>query len=128
MKILLIEDEPHVRIALSRSLAAWGYQVEEQVTARDALAAVQTSHYDLLILDVNLPDATGWEVLRGLPATVCAHAPVVVISAVPPSVLRLREFRPFGVLHKPFPIEALHRLVRSAECGDPASVAGAETD
>lgn len=128
MKILLIEDEPHVRIALSRTLTAWGYQVVEQVTVRAALTAVKTSHYDLLILDINLPDATGWDVLMGLPSTPCARTPVIVISAAPPSVSRLREFRPFGILHKPFPIEALHRLVRNVESGDPASVIGTEAD
>ncbi len=37
--------------------------------------------------------------------------PVVVLSAVPPNPVRVREFRPFGVLHKPFPIDALLRLI-----------------
>ena len=36
---------------------------------------------------------------------------MIVISAIPPSVARLREFRPFAVLYKPFPIDSLIRLV-----------------
>jgi DNA-binding response OmpR family regulator len=40
--------------------------------------------------------------------------PVVVLSAVPPNPTRVREFKPFGVLHKPFPMDALLRLIRSA--------------
>jgi hypothetical protein len=40
--------------------------------------------------------------------------PVVVMSAVPPNPARVREFQPFGVLYKPFPIDALLRLIRAA--------------
>ncbi|HEU0164443.1 MAG TPA: response regulator [Thermomicrobiales bacterium] len=128
MRILLVEDEPHVRIALSRTLIAWGYQVTEAATGRDALATLAAAAFDLLILDVNLPDATGWDVMRGLSTTPSAQSPVIVISAVPPSSARIREFRPFGVLMKPFPIEALHRLVRNAEAGEPAHAVGTESD
>jgi hypothetical protein len=48
--------------------------------------------------------------------------PAVIVSAVPPSATRVKEFRPLGVLHKPFPIEALLRLVRNAE-GPPSGEA-----
>jgi DNA-binding response OmpR family regulator len=120
MAILLVDDETRLRQTLARSLAARGYQIDEAATYRDAVAAANRHDYDLLLLDVNLPDATGWDVLREL-AAAGRSIPTVVLSAVPPSAKRIKEFRPVGVLHKPFPIDALLRLVRSVSDRAPAS-------
>lgn len=114
MSILLVDDEARLRRTLARSLAARGYRVDEAATHREAVAAATGHAYDLLVLDVNLPDATGWDVLRDL-AAVGRRVPTVVISAVPPSAKRVKEFRPLAVLHKPFPMDALLRLVQAAE-------------
>jgi DNA-binding response OmpR family regulator len=111
--ILLVEDEPRLRQTLARSLAGREFQVVEATTAAGAIAMATGECFDLMVLDVNLPDATGWDVLRGL-RSVERELAVVVISAVPPNPARVREFRPFGILHKPFPIDALLRLIHSA--------------
>ena len=114
MSILLVDDETRLRQTLARSLAARGYRVDEAATCRDAIAAASDRPYDLLLLDVNLPDATGWDVLRQLAAT-GRRVPTVVFSAVPPSAARVKEFRPLAVLYKPFPMDALLRVVRAAQ-------------
>lgn len=114
--ILLVDDEPRLRRALALSLRGRDYRVTEATTAAEAVAAATTHRYDLMLLDVNLPDATGWDVLRALRDT-GRDLPVVVLSAVPPNPQRIKEFAPAGVLHKPFPIDALLRLIRVA-CGD----------
>jgi VCBS repeat-containing protein len=111
MDILLIDDELHVRRALARSLDAWGHTATEVDTTSAAVAALRAGEFDLIVLDVNLPDGTGWDVLRAIHSTPNDDVPVIVISAIPPSVARLREFRPFAVLYKPFPIDSLIRLV-----------------
>ncbi len=97
-------------------LTAHGHHVDQAGSCQEAVEAIGKVDYDLLCLDVNLPDATGWDVLRRLRAD-GRSVPAVVFSAVPPSASRVREFRPLGVLHKPFPIDALLRLVRQAENG-----------
>jgi DNA-binding response OmpR family regulator len=112
--ILLVDDELRLRQALARSLTAHGHRVDQAGTCLEAIAAAERTTYDLLCLDINLPDATGWDVLRKLRAN-GRSMPAVVFSAIPPSASRVREFRPFGVLHKPFPIDALLGLVRQAE-------------
>jgi DNA-binding response OmpR family regulator len=124
--ILLVEDEPRLRQTLARSLAGRNFQVVEATTAGGAIAAVTDRRFDLMLLDINLPDATGWDVLRGLRRAE-RQLPVVVMSAVPPNPARVREFRPFGILHKPFPIDALLRLIRSA-CAATEPRRGAEHD
>jgi DNA-binding response OmpR family regulator len=117
--ILLIEDEYRLRRTLARSLEARGFSVEEAATAAEAAAATRRSAHDLALLDVNLPDATGWELLRDLREQGW-KTPVIVLSAVAPNPRRVREFQPHGVLLKPFPMDALLRLIRSG-CGmDPA--------
>lgn len=111
--ILLVEDEPRLRQTLARSLTGRNFDVVEATTAAEAIAAATADRFDLMLLDVNLPDATGWDVLRQLRRD--GHElPVVVLSAVPPNPSRVREFKPFGILHKPFPIDALLRLIRAA--------------
>lgn len=111
--ILLVEDEPRLRQTLARSLAGRDFQVVEATSAAEAIMTATAQRFDVMLLDVNLPDATGWDVLRAL-----RHGdrelPVIVMSAVPPNPARVREFKPFGVLYKPFPIDALLRLIRAA--------------
>jgi DNA-binding response OmpR family regulator len=114
MAILVVDDEPRLRQAIVRSLAARGHEVDQAATCAEAIDAAKSRDYDLMLLDVNLPDATGWDVLRELRAEGKAM-PTVVVSAVPPSAARVREFGPLGVLHKPFPMDALLRLVGLAE-------------
>lgn len=117
--ILLVEDEHRLRLTLARSLKARQFEVIEAASAAEAIAMVAAGRFDLLLLDINLPDATGWDVLRQLRRD--RHAlPVVVISAVPPNPARMREFTPFAILYKPFPIDALLRLVRAACTGQAA--------
>ena len=132
MRIVLAEDEAHVQLALRRALEAWGYEVEVCGTAAETIAALDAHDHsrpaDVLVLDVNLPDATGWDVLRAIQARGDIRTAVIVVSALPPRSERIREFQPYAVLHKPFPIESLRRLVRNAEAGNPARMPSTEAD
>lgn len=107
-QILLVEDNPGIRLALSRALESHGHSVAQ---ASDAIVALTSANFDVLVLDINLPDMTGWDVLRHIASDDMPPMPLIVMSAVPPSVARLREFRPIGVLAKPFPVDVLHRMV-----------------
>ncbi len=109
-RVLVVEDEALLRGIIARNLASRGCEVRETATAAEALAALQAELPDLLLLDINLPDRTGWDVLREL-AAAGKQVPTVVLSAVRVSPARLAEFRPLAYLPKPFPIEALLRLL-----------------
>lgn len=113
LKILVVEDEGVLRRVIARNLVAQGHNVVEAATASDALQALAADEIDLLLLDINLPDLTGWEILRLLRGRTQA-VPTVVISAVRTSPARLEEFRPLAYLPKPFPLESLLRIVESA--------------
>jgi DNA-binding response OmpR family regulator len=114
--VLLVEDEPTLRRVIARNLVSRGLDVEEAGTAHDAVQAATTRCPDLLLLDINLPDQTGWDVLRELRQ--CGReVPTIILSAVRVSHKRLDEFHPIAYLPKPFPIEALLRLVFSPPGG-----------
>ena len=123
-RILLVEDDAVLRDLLARNLEVRGHDVREAEDARSALAQLRTTVFDLIVLDICLPDQTGWDVLRTAlregrvaPLEVVGEEqklPVVVLSAVRVSPRRLAEFHPLAYLPKPFPIEALLRLAAEA--------------
>src|SRR5205814_1433493 len=109
-RVLVVEDEAPLRRIIARNLASRGVQVREASTAGEALQASSSELPDLLLLDINLPDRTGWDVLREFKQR-NVQVPTIVVSAVRVSQSRLDEFQPMAYLPKPFPIEALLRLV-----------------
>jgi DNA-binding response OmpR family regulator len=107
-----VEDEAALADVIGRNLRARGHSIALAPTAEAALRNLAAERPDVLLLDVNLPDMTGWDVLRGLGEDDRGHLPVVVISAAPISPKRIEEFRPARCLVKPFPIDALLRILR----------------
>jgi two-component system OmpR family response regulator len=67
-RVLVVDDEPSIVDAVATSLRYEGYEVEEAVSGREALAAVAAFEPDLVVLDVMLPDLDGVEVARRLRA------------------------------------------------------------
>jgi DNA-binding response OmpR family regulator len=114
VKVLIVEDEGSLADILARNLRARGFDVRSVETAEEAILSMLEERPDALVLDINLPDDTGWEVLRKLGAESRGRLHVVVISAAPISQKRLAEFRPAHALVKPFPIEALVRGLSDA--------------
>lgn len=66
MRVLAVEDEDRLLGILQRTLKAEGFSVDGVTTAHDALEQVKLNHYDLIILDLQLPDGSGTTLLRQL--------------------------------------------------------------
>jgi DNA-binding response OmpR family regulator len=118
-RILVVDDEEALRHLIRRNLEVRGNEVREAATAEEAIEAISSDRPDLLLLDLNLPDRSGWDVLRVLRER-GIELPTVVISAVRVVPARLAEFRPMGYLPKPFPLEALLRLVAEGATSEPS--------
>jgi len=112
--VLLVDDEPPIVMVLATTLRAHGHSVRTADTAQDALLALTEEVPDLMLLDISLPDLTGWELLRRLSPSDRQRIPVIVFSASPLAPSRVEEFKPAAVLTKPFPVDALLRLVNDA--------------
>lgn len=64
--ILIIEDEPFISELYSRALTKGGYQVTAIADGAEAIKAAQTNKYDIILLDLMVPNLTGVEILRAL--------------------------------------------------------------
>ena len=116
-RVLIVEDDESLRQIVSRHLRAQGYQVDEASSAEGAAKAIENGlRPGVVILDLNLPGDTGWDLLRGPALAAAGSPPVVIASATTVNPRRLEEFRVAGYLPKPFPLDTLvdtvERLLR----------------
>ncbi|POA50498.1 hybrid sensor histidine kinase/response regulator [Pseudomonas sp. MPR-ANC1] len=82
MRLLIVDDNVATRYALRKRLERHGYEVLEAGTGTDGLALIEREPLDALILDVNLPDMSGFDIVRILRAdTRTALLPVIHVSA-----------------------------------------------
>ncbi len=77
-RVLVVDDEPQIRRALSINLRARGYDVEVAEDGERALEVAARKHPDVVVLDLGLPGIDGVEVIRGLRGW--TQVPIVVLS------------------------------------------------
>lgn len=77
--LLFIEDDDQIRLALRLALEDEGYEVREAADGRSGLAAFHQSEPDLVLLDLRLPDISGFEVCRAIRAM--SIVPIVMVTA-----------------------------------------------
>jgi CheY-like chemotaxis protein len=63
-KVLVVDDEPLIRWSLREALQGWGYKVIESETGAQALEALVDAQIGAVLLDINLPDSSGLDLLR----------------------------------------------------------------
>jgi DNA-binding response OmpR family regulator len=76
MKLLIVEDEKDVASAICRILSRNGYSVDLASNGKQALDMVEVNDYDLMILDLNLPDLDGLEICR---CTRTSHSGLLIL-------------------------------------------------
>ena len=81
-KILLVEDNEMNRDMLSRRLTRRGYEISMAVDGRQGVEMARAGSYDLVLMDMSLPEIDGWEAtrqLRSFPET--ATLPIIALTA-----------------------------------------------
>ncbi|MFF3703736.1 response regulator [Pseudomonas qingdaonensis] len=82
IRLLIVDDNIVTRYALRRRLECHGYRIDEAGTGGEGLELIASQTYDALILDVHLPDMSGFDIVRILRATpATALLPVIHVSA-----------------------------------------------
>jgi serine phosphatase RsbU (regulator of sigma subunit) len=102
--ILVVDDNETNRDLLSRQIKAQGYQVVTAVDGRQAIKMIQTGEYDLILLDIIMPELDGYEVLKWIRNSYWRYLPTIMISALDEmdSVIRCIEMGAEDYLAKPF--------------------------
>lgn len=80
MRLALVEDNPRLAELIRNGLTELGFAVDGFDTLKTAKAALESTPYDLLILDLGLPDGDGVDLIRGLRARK-APLPILIVSA-----------------------------------------------
>lgn len=116
ISILYIEDNPENRILIMRVLNAEGYSVSFAENGNEALANVEQSDYDLILMDINLPDIDGYKltsILRQNPKF--QNTPIIALTANVMKGDRERSLESGcdGYIQKPIDVDALPRQVEA---------------
>jgi len=114
-KILLVDDDDELRSLLRKALRYNGYSVTEARTGDDAIGKLHSQHFDLVLLDITLPDGDGFRVAEFLRANKLSSK-VIVITGTGGLEHALRGAA-FGVqdyISKPFTQQYLLRSVEHA--------------
>ncbi|MCA1831352.1 MAG: response regulator [Actinomycetota bacterium] len=115
--ILIVDDEPSLRLMISMVLQAEGHNVHEADNGRQALALVADCVPDVILLDLMMPEMDGWRFLEELRACgLRSRTRVVIISALSDdeSIQRSRDEGARSHLVKPFDLTALVDAVNDA--------------
>ena len=81
-KILLVEDNEMNRDMLSRRLERKGYEVAMATDGRQGVEMAQAGTYDLILMDMSLPEIDGWEATRQIRAAPATKAvPIIALTA-----------------------------------------------
>ncbi|MGL5077549.1 MAG: response regulator, partial [Waterburya sp.] len=102
--ILIVDDSVSNRELLSRQVEIQGYQVATAADGKQAIAMIQTGAYDLILLDIIMPEINGYQVLKWIRASPWRHIPTIMISALDEidSVVKCIEMGAADYLAKPF--------------------------
>jgi DNA-binding response OmpR family regulator len=113
MRVLVVEDEPFIRILIVETLEGEGFEILEAASGTEACALIDNpDQIDLIVTDLNLPEANGVEVAK--------HArrqkptvPVLYVTARSDLLDQLAAPRPYSYLPKPFTMRELTHAVDS---------------
>lgn len=107
-RLLVVEDDPFSQLLVARLLEEAGYRVEVAGTGAEAERALQATAFDLVLLDIHLPDTTGTRIAERIRAGALAparpHVPIIAMTAFTAQG-ELEAFRAAGMnetLNKPF--------------------------
>ena len=114
-KILVVDDEESIRWVLSTSLEKKGHKVDLGENGREGLEKAFNTNYSLILLDINMPDISGLDVLNKLKSS-NVKTPVILITAqntVSNAIVGIKQGA-YDYIAKPFDLDEVNILVNKA--------------
>jgi len=114
--VFVVDDAADIRLLLRTVLTRAGCAVTEAASGAEALGVLTQSQPDVVLLDVQMPEADGWDVLaslRGRPATAALPVVLCSVKAHPDDRARAWQLGCDGYLTKPFEIRDVVETVRA---------------
>lgn len=125
MRLLICDDSKTIRILLKGALAELGHtDVVEVGDGKACLEAVRAGKFDIILLDLHMPQMDGLEVMKALRADAqTAAIPVVIISsdADMRNVEQARQLGALGYLRKPFRVDGIAKAIETVASGSKAT-------
>lgn len=114
-RILIVDDERFIVEAISQHLIQCGYHVMSYVDAAEALKAIQTEHFDLVLTDLRMPDISGMDITRAV-YDQKSDTMVIILTgyATLDSAIESVHLQVYAYLNKPFDLRQLGQVVERA--------------
>jgi two-component system, NtrC family, nitrogen regulation response regulator NtrX len=116
-RILVVDDEPDIRLSLSGVLEDEGYAVDTVESGENCLASLPGGDYELVLLDIWLPGVDGMEVLARIQEIPFGDRPVVVVISGHGSIeaaVKATKLGAFDFVEKPLSIQKVSVVVKNA--------------
>ena len=123
-RILVIEDEDNIAIALDYLMTREGYRLERIATGAGAVDLIRDQQPDLVLLDVMLPEVSGYEICQSVRADPDVGKTPILMMTARGSAMERRKGLAMGAdgfISKPFELKELRAEVRRILAGEPAT-------
>ncbi|MGE5632052.1 MAG: response regulator [Caulobacteraceae bacterium] len=113
-RVLVVDDTKNIRMLLTTCLEIEDYHVDTASNGREALKMLRTNEYDMVFLDIKLPEISGTEVLRNI-RSAGNNTPVIIMTAFA-TVKNAVECTKLGAVHylqKPFTADKVRAILNS---------------
>ena len=110
--MLVVDDDADVHAVLRLALEDEGYRVEAAYDGAEGIEAMRRGGFDVVLLDLMMPNVSGWKFLEAYRQLPPPNTPVVVISAIARSAVGLPRDAVADVIPKPFSIDHLLQTVQ----------------
>jgi len=112
MRILVVEDQKLLNWSLAKSLAKWGFDVHPVFTGNDAMAQLEKSGFDVILLDYQLPDLDGLQLARCI-RKAQPNAVIFLVTAFQLNELNVDAGLIDAYFNKPVDFQQLHQALVS---------------
>ncbi len=114
-RVLVVEDEDNIAIALDYLMSREGYDHDRIANGADAMARIRETHPDLVLLDVMLPEVSGYEICQGVRLDPSLAGVKILMMTARGSAIERRKGLALGAdgfISKPFELKELRDEVR----------------